>query len=173
MQLVELPSCLLQLIAAQLPRRDRLLSLAVLCRTCLQLVEDECQSLCAAHGWQLARRPRGREAAHTPSPWRRLYFRHGCIECCAIGDFCARESSNSHARFMFCGPCARSEAGRARLTKHNLKLDITGLSGKALFTARADKFCASLHVEAKKRSDRGLLTLDAHGVSRFAAKRRR
>lgn len=173
MELLALPTSVLQLIMAQLPQRLRLLTLAVCCRTCLQLAEEECQSLCAKHGWQLARRPRGRYAADSAAPWRRLYFRHSCVECCAIGDFCARETSNSHARFLLCGPCARGEAGRARLTKHDLKLDITGLSGKALFTARGDRFCASLHVEAKKRNDRGLLTLDVQGVSRFVKQRRR
>jgi hypothetical protein len=85
MQLVELPACILQLIAAHLPPRERLRTFAVLCRTCLQLIEDECQSLCAKHGWQLARRPRGRDATESPAPWRRLFFRHSCIECCAIG----------------------------------------------------------------------------------------
>jgi hypothetical protein len=173
MELLDLPTVVLQLIVAQLPRRERLLILAVLCRTSLQLVEDECRSLCATHGWQLARRPRGRDAAESPAPWRRLYFHHSCVQCRAIGDFCARDTSNSHARFLLCGPCARSEAGRARLTRHDLKLDITGLSGKALFTARADRFCASLHAEAKKRSDRAPLTLDAHSVSRFSKQGRR
>jgi hypothetical protein len=156
----------LELILSWIPARQRILILPQVCSTLLALVEDECKSVCEQRGWQLARRPRGRNADASPTPWRRLYLRHGCIACCAVGDFCARETSNSHARFLLCGPCARSDVGRQRLVPGNLKLDLTGLSGKPLYTRRADPFCAAMHAEGVKRRGRGLLTLDAAGAAR-------
>ncbi|KAJ1634443.1 hypothetical protein T492DRAFT_865120 [Pavlovales sp. CCMP2436] len=163
--LLALPAALLRKVAARLPTRERLLALPLVCRELRDLAEEDCELLCAAHGWQLARRPRGRNAGPTPTPWRRQYLTHACICCCVIGDFCARETSNSHARFILCGPCARSEGGQARLVPGNLKLDITGLSGRPLYTARGDRFCAAMHAEGVKRRGRGVMTLDASGAS--------
>ena len=158
MSLQALPEQLIrELIWTHLSTRERLLTVPLVCRAFQQLVEGECKAICAQRGWQLARRPRGTGAVPTATPWRRLYLGHSCACCLDVGDFCARATSNSHARFLLCGQCARCEAGRALLVPDNLKLDVTGLSGKALYTARADRFCASMHAEGVKRARTALL----------------
>lgn len=98
---------------------------------------------------------------------------HACAVCFGEGDFCARESSNGHARFLLCAPCAKSGRGRERLVRENLKLDVTGLSGRALYTARGDKFCAAMHKEGARRRDSHLVTLDALGGGKPSKQRRR
>lgn len=82
-------------------------------------------------------------------------------------------SSSSHPRFLLCGPCARSEAGRARLVPLDLMLDLTGLSGKALYTARGDRFCAALHAESEKWLGRESMLVDTSCAMAKARKKRR
>ncbi|KAG8467177.1 hypothetical protein KFE25_000493 [Diacronema lutheri] len=167
--LLTLPAALLAEILVRVPPAARYLTAPRVCRALFELVEEDARVLCAKHGWVLARRPRGVNADTTRSPWRRLYMTRACACCCALGDFCARACSNSHALFLLCGPCARSEAGRARLISRNLKLDLTGVSGKALFTASADRFCAAMHEDGAKRSGRDIMTLDTRGAARASA----
>jgi len=93
------------------------------------------------------------------APWRSLYLRHACAVCFDAGDFCARDIRNGPAVFLLCGRCARSEPGRQKLVAGNLQVDVTSISGKALYTSRRDKFISSLHTEGLKSGEQGTRAL--------------
>lgn len=94
--ILDLPESVHTLLLAFIPPKTRLLTLPLVCKLFLGLVEEDCQLLCAQHGWRAARRPRGVCAAESSSPFRRLYLNHSCACCYAVGDFCVRARTPAH-----------------------------------------------------------------------------
>lgn len=94
MNLLMLPAAMLSEVLARLPARTRVLTMPLVSRALLALVEEDCELLCESHGWVLPRRPRGIGADSTRHPYRRLYLSKSCVCCIAVGDFCVSTSSH-------------------------------------------------------------------------------
>jgi hypothetical protein len=126
------------------------------------------QEQCRLHRWQPPRRARtnargSRGAVAALLPWRAVFVGRACRGClCAPGDFAVRPASNAAPLFFLCSACAKAEPVVRRLQHMNSTIDVTGLSGRVLYTRKGDKFCsdvsrfskAALDAASGERADR-------------------
>lgn len=98
---------------------------------------------CDLAGWRLPRRPRGdfkAEVERTGLKWRTLYMQHACHNCYGRGEFPIRGSTrNDHKHFLLCRKCVFKEEIRAKLETRGLRIDLKGVTGKALFHKQSKK----------------------------------
>ena len=125
--------------------------LCVAARVCwrwARLVEELLRQRCDLHGWRPARSGRLRSSC---SPlvlslvWRSVFRARACRACYdAVGDFAVRDNGGrGHAECLLCALCAKAKAVPL-LQRRGLSLDVTGLSGKPLYSAKGDRFCAEV-----------------------------
>ena len=72
----------------------------------------------------------------------------------APGDFAVRSQDAGAPKCFLCAKCAKKNVVVERMQKHHLTLDVTGLSGKPLFTKRESKFCSEVSKLSKEALDR-------------------
>ena len=83
-----------------------------------------------------------------------LYAAKACRECANLpGDFAIRRSKHSHPEFYLCSRCCKAPAVVCKLQAQRLTLDVTGLSGKPLYTRRESKFCSEISKLSKESMD--------------------
>ena len=108
---------------------------------------------CARHGWKQPRRARLQRASQA-FPWRALYVGRACRACLAVpGDFAVRTIDAGAPRLYLCGRCAKSARVVERLQDVRATLDVTGLSGKPLYSKKESKFCADVSRLSKESMD--------------------
>lgn len=112
---------------------------------------------CATHGWRLPRRSRlssRRPTFFAELPWRTLYVKKSCRSCMARpGDFAVRGIDGGAPHCFLCARCAKLDENHQRLRASRATLDVTGLSGKPLYTKRQSKFCADVSQASKDSLD--------------------
>ena len=134
-------------------------NMCILSRVCKRwavVAEQRLRERCASRGWALPRRPRlqARNQALMLLPWRALYVSRSCRSCLEdIGDFAVRSYSGGAPAFYLCACCAKAPPVVARLQDMRATIDVTGLSGKPLYTKRQSKFCAEVSAESKLSID--------------------
>ena len=119
--------------------------------------EISMRAVCARHDWRLPRRPRQRSAAGTLGvmlPWRACFIAHICKGCqTQPGDFAVRSDSKGSPSCYLCRECAKATHIVERLRRANATLDVTGLSGKPLYTRTQSKFCSEVSKLSKESID--------------------
>ena len=55
-----------------------------------------------------------------------------------------RAQSNDAPACFMCASCCKREAIVARMQRVGMTLDVTGISGKPLYTRRGDRFCSDV-----------------------------
>lgn len=119
--------------------------------------EISMRAVCARHDWRLPRRPRQRSAAGTLGamlPWRACFIAHICKGCQTHpGDFAVRSDSKGSPSCYLCRECAKATHIVQRLRCANATLDVTGLSGKPLYTRTQSKFCSEVSKLSKESID--------------------
>ena len=140
---------LLSMALSQLPPQ-LLITASAVCWRWARLAEPQMRELCQGMAYALPRRPRLQRGAAAASPlaelqWRSLFVTRACRACfTAKGDFAVRRESIGAPVLFLCGGCCKREPVVARLQRGRLTLDVTGLSGKPLFTKKASRFCADV-----------------------------
>ena len=113
-------------------------------------LREACQEL----RWSLPRRSRlisqqGGPAAELK--WRTLFVLKSCPGCIAKpGDFAVRTMSQGAPLCFLCAECCKADHIVQKLQRQKATLDVTGLSGKALYTRRGSKFANDVHEAAKR-----------------------
>ena len=117
--------------------------------------EDCLQAACHSYRWQLPRRQRLQHRYSLPDvPWRGVFIARVCRGChAAAGDFAVKDTGAGAPKCFLCGKCAKEPSVVERLQRSNLTLDVTGLSGKPLFTRRESKFCSDVSRLSKEAID--------------------
>ena len=111
------------------------------------------QAACSHNGWRQPRRAR-LQALQAGLPWRALFVSKACRACMAsAGDFAVRSIDAGAPRLFLCGKCAKSARVVELLQRERATLDVTGLSGKPLYSKRESKFCADVSKLAKETND--------------------
>ena len=127
------------------------------CRRWARVAEPHLRSVCTAQGWQLARRPRllaRSTSLATELPWRAVFVARSCRHCMAApGDYAVRGYAGGAPKLFLCGHCARESVVVAHLQRLRATIDVTGLSGKPLYTKKQNKFCAEVSKESKLSLD--------------------
>ena len=135
---------LLQVLLGTLPLSD----VCLLSRVSMQwarAAEATLRGRCTESGWQLPRRSRHTGVLRERLPWRSLYVSRACRAClCVAGDFAVRRCSSAAPHAFLCGRCAKASAVVERLRRSEATLDVTGLSGRPLYTRKADRFCSDV-----------------------------
>ena len=138
----------LGLVLASLNSRCLLSSACPVSRNFASCVEHILRTRCEAHGWRLPKS--SRLASTSEFRWRALFAAKTCRECAgAPGDFAIRRGKHEHPLFYLCGRCCKAPAVVAKLQARKLTLDVTGLSGKPLYTRRGDSFAASVSASSE------------------------
>ena len=141
--LEEGPPDMLGLVLAQCGARSLLRSVCLVSKLFAACAEPVLRSQCEVFGWRLPKS--SRLASNSDYPWRALYAARSCRECASMqGDFAIRRWKNSHPEFYLCGRCCKAPPVVRKLQERKLTLDVTGLSGKPLYTKRADSFSAAV-----------------------------
>ena len=144
------PPDVLGLVLAQLPLRSLLSSVCPVSRRFAAAAEPTFRSRCEAHGWKLPKSSRLAKQLDTEFKWRALYATRSCRECAAVpGDFAVRRWKQSHPDFYLCGRCCKAAPVVSKLQARKLTLDVTGLSGKPLYTKKGDSFSASVSASSE------------------------
>ena len=121
---------------------------ACLSRVCKNWAEagELCMKIaCAKNRWALPRRARLQRATLASCPWRNLFVQRACRACLSEnGDFAVRADSGGAPSFFLCGSCAKLDRVVTKLQSTNATLDVTGLSGKPLYTRRQSSFCSDV-----------------------------
>ena len=140
-------------LAALKPHTAAILSRV--CRDWARAAEYCLQPACQALRWSLPRRARLQQRGVLAElPWRSLFISKACRACLTKpGDFAARTPDAGAPRFFLCAACAKSARVVERLQRSNFTLDVTGLSGKPLFTAKESRFCAEVSKLSKEAQD--------------------
>ena len=108
---------------------------------------------CTQHGWKQPRRAR-LQALQLGLPWRALFVARSCRACMTQpGDFAVRNVHGNAPRCFLCARCAKSARVVTLLQQERATLDVTGLSGKPLYSKRESKFCAEAHQLSKESLD--------------------
>ena len=147
---------LLPLLLSML-REDHLCIVSRVCWGWAKCAEVALKERCHEHGWQLPRSRRlqqggGRLASELP--WRKLFLDRSCHGCMrAVGDFAVRSGRHGAAMFHLCGPCAKQQRVHERLVASDACLDVTGRSGKPLYTKKGSSFCAEVSAASKASLD--------------------
>ena len=131
--------------------RKLLLVVSTVSRSWAVAAEPALRAAAEAAGWRQPRRARlqggGRHAPALPDcPWRHLLLKHACRACFAApGDFAIR-AGGAHAApsFFLCGACCKAERTVQRLQRGRFTIDVTGLSGRPLYSRSKSKFCADV-----------------------------
>ena len=90
----------------------------------------------------------------------------------AAGDFAVRSPhAGSQKHCFLCGRCAKQPAVVQLLQSQRYTLDVTGLSGKPLFSKRESKFCSEVSKLSKESLDNA--SGERADIVRHAAKGRR
>ena len=141
------------LLAALAPREAARLS--QISREWATAAEDCLQAACHSYRWQLPRRQRLQHRYSLPDvPWRGVFIARVCRGChAAAGDFAVKDTGAGAPKCFLCGKCAKEPSVVERLQRSNLTLDVTGLSGKPLFTRRESKFCSDVSRLSKEAID--------------------
>lgn len=136
---------------AALPARTALL-LARVCKSWAAAAELGLHVKCDAHGWK---QPRSKRLQRSQAmPWRSLFLSRSCRACFgAAGDFAVRTISSGAPLFFLCGRCAKEGRVVEGLQRLRATLDVTGLSGKPLYTRRESKFCSEISKLSKESMD--------------------
>ena len=110
---------------------------------------------CIQQNWALPRRARLQQRAKLANvPWRHLFVQRACRACMrSAGDFAARLVSNGAPAFFLCGACAKESAVVEKLQLMRATLDVTGLTGKPLYTRRQSAFCSDVSRLSKAAID--------------------
>mmetsp|Transcript_9234 Transcript_9234/g.27188 ORF Transcript_9234/g.27188 Transcript_9234/m.27188 type:complete len:284 (-) Transcript_9234:87-938(-) len=83
--------------------------------------------------------------------WRALYVSRACPACLdAPGDFAARRSKHEAPLYLLCGACCRRESVIDKMRAAGATLDVTGVSGKPLYTQRGDRFVSEVAAAARR-----------------------
>ena len=146
---------ILHALLACLPASELCL-LSRVCKRWAVVAEQRLRDSCGHRGWQLPRRPRlqNRSQASMLLPWRTLYVSRSCRSCLTdAGDFAVRNYAGGAPAFYLCASCAKAPRVVARLQAMRATIDVTGLSGKPLYTKRQSKFCAEVSRESKLSID--------------------
>ena len=111
--------------------------LSRVCRHWARSAEFCLQAACQARRWSLPRRARLQQRGVLAElPWRSLFIAKACRACLAApGDFAVRTPDAGAPRCFLCAACAKQPRVVERLQRSNFTLDVTGLSGKPLFSA--------------------------------------
>ena len=119
--------------------------------------EIRLRAFCAAHGFRLPRRPRLQRASGSLGaelPWRACFVAHACKGCRGEpGDFAVRGTDGGAPKCYLCRSCAKHPQIVERLQRANASLDVTGLSGKPLYTKAQSKFCSEVSKLSKDSID--------------------
>lgn len=117
--------------------------------------EDGLQAACGRLRWRPPRRARLQGAAALAAlPWRTLFVSRACRACLnAAGDYAVRGHPSSAPSAFLCARCAKAAHVVAKLQRDRSSLDVTGLSGKPLYTGKQDKFCADQSKLSKESFD--------------------
>jgi hypothetical protein len=129
--------------------------LSRVCREWANAAELCVQATCKRFSWTLPRRARlqGRGAL-ADCPWRNVFVARACRACmAAAGDFAVRTPDAGAPRFFLCSRCAKSPRTVERMQQLSLTLDVTGLSGKPLYTGKQSKFAAEVSKLSKQAQD--------------------
>ena len=119
--------------------------LSAVCKQWATAAEPMLEACCRRHNWKQPRRARLQKASSLGLAWRPLFLSKSCRACFqAVGDFAVRKDSAGAATFFLCGKCAKEDRVVSMLQRHRATLDVTGLSGKPLYTKRQSKFCADV-----------------------------
>ena len=155
MRLQDLPDALFEHILSFLPRGvTAYAACAVDCRwarTC----DDALRLLCEKRAWKQPRSRRLAAASATGGGdalrWRALYVSRACPACLdAPGDFAARRSKHEAPLYLLCGACCRRESVIDKMRAAGATLDVTGVSGKPLYTQRGDRFVSEVAAAARR-----------------------
>ena len=106
--------------------------------------------------WAIPRRARLKQRAGQLAdvPWRSLFVQRVCRACMtSAGDFAARLDSKGAPALFLCGVCAKESAVVEKLQLLGATLDVTGLSGKPLYTRRQSAFCSDVSRLSKAAID--------------------
>ena len=71
-----------------------------------------------------------------------------CID--APGDFAVRRSRNDAPLCFLCSVCCKRDHVVGKLQRERATLDVTGLSGKALYTEKGSKFVSEVNAASNK-----------------------
>lgn len=125
--------------------------LSSVCRAWALAAEGRLERFCKEHRWQLPRRARLQKASVLGLAWRPVFVSKACRACVrAAGDYAVRISSSSAPCLFLCGKCAKEQRVVALLQVKHLTLDVTGLSGRPLYTKKQSKFCADVSKASAK-----------------------
>eukprot|EP00271_Cylindrocystis_brebissonii_P021234 TRINITY_DN746_c0_g1_i3.p2 TRINITY_DN746_c0_g1~~TRINITY_DN746_c0_g1_i3.p2 ORF type:complete len:162 (-),score=26.98 TRINITY_DN746_c0_g1_i3:1656-2141(-) len=130
--LADIPPDLLHEILARLSFPN-LLRASQVCKAWATATEPLFHGECRRKRWALPRRPRGKAAASS-FPWRGLYAQHACRSCGRPGEFPVRLVQRGPLQLLLCRPCLSWPPVRQRLIANGLRVDLIGVSGKALFS---------------------------------------
>lgn len=140
------------LLAALSPRDA--CAMSQVCHSWALLAEFGLKSACVTYGWKQPRRSRLLQRHPLGLPWRALFLSRACRACLgAAGDFAVRRSAANAPQFFLCGRCAKHPAVVDRMQDARFTLDVTGLSGKPLYTKRESKFCSDVSRLSKASLD--------------------
>ena len=125
------------------------------CRDWAHAAEYCLQAACQNHRWAKPRRARLQQRGVLAQlPWRTLFMAKACRSCLsAPGDFAVRTLDAGAPRCFLCAACAKQSRTVERMQRANLTLDVTGLSGKMLFSAKESKFCSEVSKLSKQSQD--------------------
>jgi hypothetical protein len=122
-----------------------LMRLSRVCKRWARAAEAPLQLLCERQQWQQPRRARLQKLSSLELKWRTLFVARACRACFqALGDFAVRSSPHASPCLLLCKPCCKAPPVVRMLQQRHLTLDVTGLSGRALYTAKGDKFCSDV-----------------------------
>ena len=129
--------------------------LSCVCREWASAAELCVQVACQRFAWALPRRARlqGRGALAN-YPWRNVFIARSCRSCLDTpGDFAVRTPDAGAPRFFLCARCAKTPRIVQRMQQRSLTLDVTGLSGKPLYSGKESKFAAEVSKLSKQAQD--------------------
>ncbi|KAL1530545.1 hypothetical protein AB1Y20_001446 [Prymnesium parvum] len=83
--------------------------------------------------------------------WRKLYLSRCCPACLnERGDFGVRRSKHDAPMCFLCAACCKQPRVVLKLQQQRATLDVTGLSGRPLYTEKTNRFIGEVHTAAKK-----------------------
>ena len=131
--------------------------LSLVCRRWAAAAEMRFRAACQQHKWALPRRPRLQGVNGTLGaelPWRACFINRACRTCLtAAGDFAVRRTDAGAPRFYLCRVCAKQARVVERLQLERATLDVTGLSGKPLYSRNESRFCSEVSRLSKESMD--------------------
>lgn len=129
--------------------------LSRVCKEWAAAAEYSMQTTCRRFRWELPRRARlTARGVLAELPWRNVFIARSCRACMTnAGDFAVRTPDAGAPRCFLCATCAKQSRTVERMQRHNLTLDVTGLSGKPLYRPKESKFASDVSKLAKEAMD--------------------